>query len=141
MCERDDDIELLVSHYLASFAQEFRKDVTGLTPEAWQKLKGYTWPGNVRELRNAVERAVLLGKQSILDVGDFVLGMSEREEVRGIQNLYLPPGGVDLQEVEEQLVRQALQRANNNQSKAARLLRISRDQLRYRMEKFNLLSP
>ena len=141
LCERDDDIELLVSHYLASFAQEFRKDVTGLTPEAWQKLKGYTWPGNVRELRNAVERAVLLGKQSILDVGDFVLGMSEREEVRGIQNLYLPPGGVDLQEVEEQLVRQALQRANNNQSKAARLLRISRDQLRYRMEKFNLLSP
>ena len=139
LCERGDDIELLANHFLARFAQEFRKDVAGLTPAAWQRLKGYTWPGNVRELRNAVERAVLLGKDSSLDAGDFVLGMSEQQEVRGIQNLHLPAGGVDLQEVEEQLVRQALQRADNNQSKAARLLRISRDQLRYRMEKFNLL--
>jgi transcriptional regulator with PAS, ATPase and Fis domain len=141
LCERGDDIELLTNHFLAGFAQEFRKEITGLTEAAWQTLKGYTWPGNVRELRNAIERAVLLSKEPVLDAGDFVLGMSDQQELRGIRNLYLPVGGVDLQEVEEQLVRQALQRANNNQSKAARLLHISRDQLRYRMEKFDLLKP
>jgi two-component system response regulator AtoC len=141
LCERGDDIELLTNHFLAGFAQEFRKEITGLTEAAWQTLKSYTWPGNVRELRNAIERAVLLSKEPVLDAGDFVLGMSDQQEPRGIRNLHLPVGGVDLQEVEEQLVRQALQRANNNQSKAARLLHISRDQLRYRMEKFDLLKP
>ena len=139
LCERGEDIELLVNHFLARFAQEFKRDIRGLTDEAWQKLKSYPWPGNVRELRNAIERAALLSKGTMLGPEDFNLGMEEETETRGIKNLQLPTGGVDLQEVEEQLVRQALQRANDNQSQAARLLGISRDQLRYRMDKFKLL--
>jgi len=138
--ERGDDIELLAKHFTASFAREFRKEIHGLTDAAVEKLKSYSWPGNVRELRNAVERAVLLSKSTTLDEEDFVLGRGLDEGPSlGIRDLRLPPNGVDLQEVEEQLVRQALKRANNNQSQAARLLHLSRDQLRYRMEKFGLL--
>jgi transcriptional regulator with PAS, ATPase and Fis domain len=141
LCDRGEDIKLLGHHFLASFAQEFRRDVNGLTPEAWEKLGSYNWPGNVRELRNAIERAVLLSKNTTLEPTDFILGMGDSADAIGIQNLQLPPKGVDLQEVEEQLVRQAMNRANGNQSKAARLLSLSRDQLRYRLEKFNLPKP
>jgi DNA-binding NtrC family response regulator len=141
LCDRGEDIKLLGNHFLASFAQEFRRDVNGLTPEAWEKLGSYNWPGNVRELRNAIERAVLLSKNTTLEPTDFILGMGDSADAIGIQNLQLPPKGVDLQEVEEQLVRQAMNRANGNQSKAARLLSLSRDQLRYRLEKFNLPKP
>ncbi len=138
--ERGDDIELLVKHFVAGFAREFRKEVHGLNGPAIERLKSYGWPGNVRELRNAVERAVLLCKSTTLTQTDFVLGRGlDDGEVIGIKDLQLPPSGVDLQEVEEQLVRQALKRAGNNQSQAARMLHLSRDQLRYRMEKFGLL--
>ncbi len=137
--ERDGDVELLAQHYVTKFATEFKKNIIGLTPEAVKFLRSYTWPGNVRELRNAIERAILLTHNEVLGADDFVLGpLKQRAEtLAGVP--VLPPGGVDLAVVEEQLVRQALARAKDNQTQAAALLGLSRDQLRYRMQKYDLL--
>ena len=135
--ERGDDIRVIAEHFVAGFAKEFRRNVTDITSEAIEKLKAYGWPGNVRELRNAAERAVLLCKHEVLTVDDFVLGSpSASNDVSKIQ---LPPGGIKLADVEERLVRQALRQVNNNQTQAAKLLGLSRDQLRYRMERYKLL--
>ena len=137
--ERNGDVELLANHYVATFAVEFRKTVTGISPEAHKHLRSYAWPGNVRELRNAVERAVLLCKEPLLGPQDFVLGGPGDQSARMYGIPMLPPDGVDLAVVEERLVRQALARSGDNQTQAAALLGLSRDQLRYRMQKYRLL--
>ncbi|MCP4246403.1 MAG: sigma-54-dependent Fis family transcriptional regulator [bacterium] len=137
--DRGQDIDLLANHYVSQFTTEFRKNVTGISPETMEHLQGYGWPGNVRELRNVIERAVLLSKQPVLTPQDFVLTAptTRAESNSGVPTL--PADGVDLAVVEEQLVRQALTRANGNQTQAAGLLGLSRDQLRYRMQKYDLL--
>jgi DNA-binding NtrC family response regulator len=88
----------------------------------------------VRELRNAIERAMLLADREWLEPQDF----TTLTRTVSAAHFKLPPEGVDLEEVERQLVVQALERANNNQTKAAELLGLNRDQVRYRMEKFGL---
>ena len=135
--ERGEDIRLLAEYYIDIFAREFRRDVKGLTADAITKLMSYNWPGNVRELRNTIERAVLLVKQDRIGSDDLVLGRGRADGQPC--TVELPPGGISLQTVEEQLVRQALAQTGNNQTKAAKLLRLSRDQLRYRMERYGLL--
>jgi DNA-binding NtrC family response regulator len=135
--ERGDDVRLLAEYYIDVFAREFRREVRGLTSEALEKLSAYGWPGNVRELRNTIERAVLLVKQDVIDCDDLVVGRGDsRRQAFAVE---LPMGGISLQTVEEQLVRQALTQAGNNQTKAAKLLHLSRDQLRYRMDRYGLL--
>lgn len=135
--ERGEDIRLLAEYFIDIFAREFRREVKGLTPGAVEKLLSYNWPGNVRELRNTIERAVLLVKTDYIGSDDLVVGRGRADGQPFTVDL--PPGGISLQTVEEQLVRQALAQANNNQTKAAKLLHISRDQLRYRMERYGLL--
>jgi DNA-binding NtrC family response regulator len=132
--ERPGDIRLLANYYLDRFNSEFRRRVRGLSQEAVELLEQYRWPGNVRELRNAIERAMLLADQEWLEPSDFAT------LVRSINpaQFRLPPEGVNLDDVERQLVAQALERASGNQTKAAQLLGINRDQVRYRMEKFGL---
>jgi len=137
--ERGDDLRRLTQHFMAMFATEFRKTITGIAEEAEAKLGAYSWPGNIRELRNAIERAVLLCKHEILDADDIVLGRARDQVGEAIQGLQLPAAGVDIEKVEEQLVRQAIQRTHGNQTQAAKLLTLSRDQLRYRMQKFGML--
>ncbi len=137
--QRGGDIMLLAKHYVARFSSEFRKPLTEIRAAAEQKLMSYTWPGNVRELRNALERAVLLSKHEYVDAEDLVLGRATEQTGEAIAWLQLPPGGVDLARVEEQLVRQALDRTGGNQTHAAALLSLSRDQLRYRLQKYGLL--
>ena len=134
--ERGDDVRLIAEHYIDTFAKEFRRPVKGFAPDALACLMSYSWPGNVRELRNAIERAMLLCKSGEIGADDLVLGRSEGAHPHVA--FELPPAGVSLQTVEEQLVRQALARTGNNQTRAAKLLHLSRDQLRYRMERFGL---
>jgi DNA-binding NtrC family response regulator len=131
---RDGDIQLLANYYIDRFNTEFRKRVRGLSPAAIELLEQYRWPGNVRELRNAIERAMLLTDHEWLEPADF--GTLTRA-INPAQ-FRLPPEGVSLEEVERQLVEQALERSGGNQTKAAQLLGINRDQVRYRMEKFGL---
>jgi len=132
--ERRGDIPLLVNYYVDRYNREFRKRVRGVSPEALALLEQYRWPGNVRELRNAIERAMLLTDRDRLGAEDF------STLSRGVvtATFRLPPEGVNLEEVERQLVVQALERCSGNQTHAGYLLGINRDQVRYRIEKFGL---
>jgi two-component system, NtrC family, response regulator AtoC len=132
--ERRGDVPRLAAHYIERFNQEFRKRVRGLSPAATKVLEQYQWPGNVRELRNAIERAMLLIDREWLEPGDFTTLTRSVEPAQFL----LPAEGVNLDEVERQLVTQALERAGGNQTMAAQLLGINRDQVRYRIEKFGL---
>jgi len=137
--ERGKDIRYLAQHFLNHFVREFKKKVVGFTDAAYKKMMSYPWEGNVRELRNVIERATLLCKGEYIEADDITLGRgNHRNTDEGIEGLVLPTDGVDLAKVEEQLVRQALRRSGNNQTQAAKLLRLSRDQLRYRIEKFGI---
>jgi two-component system, NtrC family, response regulator AtoC len=131
--ERRGDVLLLANFYIDQFNREFRKKIRGLSPAAASLLDHYQWPGNVRELRNAIERAMLLVDRSHLEPQDFTLTRT----VSPVE-FVLPPEGVKLDDVERQLLVQALERAGGNQTQAAQLLGINRDQVRYRIEKFGL---
>ena len=137
--ERAEDIPLLVHYYVDAYNTEFRKQIHFVSPDAMDRLTSYRWPGNVRELRNAVERAMLLAEGDELLPAHFPLsgGLAARlsEEVE------LPPNGIDLEQLEHSLVVQALERSRWNQTKAAALLGLNRDQIRYRIDKFKLEKP
>lgn len=137
--DRGDDIKLLAQHFVAQFAKEFRKPITDIEADAYASLFGYGWPGNVRELRNVLERAVLLSRGETIGADDIALGPMGRATSTKDGNFVLPPKGIDLHELEDELVRQALARADNNQTQAARLLHLSRDAFRYRLEKLGLI--
>lgn len=138
--ERGEDVRLLVNHFVTKFAQDFRKPVTGVAPETYDKLSAYSWPGNVRELRNIIERAVLLSEGDTILPDDIVLGRLKQASAGSDAIAFaLPAAGVDLRELENKLIRQALSRTNNNQTQAAKLLHLSRDAFRYRLEKLGLL--
>ncbi len=137
--ERGDDVRLLAQHFVTRFTQEFRKPITRIDERVFETLKDYHWPGNVRELRNVIERAVLLSRSDTITQSDIVVGRPGETTANSGKSFVLPSGGVDLRELEGNLIRQALALANNNQTKAAKLLRLSRDAFRYRMEKLGLL--
>jgi len=130
-----DDVPALVTFYVDLFNREFRKNVRGASPEALRELRVYGWPGNIREVRNAVERAMLLADGEWLEPQNFPVLTTSAGSQDGIG---LPAGGVNLEVLERSLVIQALDRCAGNQTRAARLLGLNRDQIRYRMEKFNL---
>ena len=132
-----DDVPALLAFYVDGFNREFRKKVKGVSPAALKLLQGYGWPGNIRELRNAVERAMLLASGPWLEPEDFSLSS------RGVSpvGFELPAHGVDLEALEHSLVVQALERSHGNQTKAAALLGMNRDQIRYRIEKYGLTRP
>ena len=109
----------------------------GVTPEAGALLEAYRWPGNVRELRNAIERAMLLIDRDWLVAEDFQ-SLTRTAVASGFR---LPPEGLILEQVERQLLVQALERSHGNQTQAGQLLGINRDQVRYRIEKFSLEKP
>ena len=132
--ERRGDVALLANFYIDRFNREFRKKVRGLSPAAVSLLEHYQWPGNVRELRNAIERAMLLVDRELSRAG----GLHTLTRSVSPVEFVLPPDGVNLEEVERQLLVQALERAGGNQTQAAQLLGINRDQVRYRIEKFGL---
>ena len=100
-----------------------------------KRLQAYGWPGNIRELRNAIERAMLLSESDELSDADFPLAGTSLRIGEGVQ---LPAHGIDLEQLERSLVVQALERSGWNQTRAATLLGVNRDQIRYRIEKFKL---
>jgi len=134
--ERGDDLRLLTEFFVNKFAEDFKKNIKSIEPAVHRKLLGYSWPGNVRELRNVCERAVLLSSGENLQPSDVLLGPLEHQFLsHEIEAIELPETGLDFDELEVQLLRQAMERADGNQTKAAKLLNLSRDTLRYRLEK------
>ena len=134
--DRADDIPSLVDFYVDAYNAEFKKHVRGVAPDAMKRLRAHGWPGNIRELRNAVERAMLLSEGDVLQSDDFTIGGPSA--VRIGDRVELPPGGIDLELLERSLLVQALERTQWNQTRAAGLLGLNRDQIRYRIEKFHL---
>ena len=143
--ERGDDALLLAGHYVNTFGERLRlkKKIRGLSPEVREIFLTYAWPGNVRELRNVIERALILEDEDLITTEYLPRDLTVRAgptapaAAAGEPGLLfeLPPDGVALEEVEDSLVRQAVSRSGGNQTRAAELLRISRDQLRYRLKK------
>lgn len=159
--ERIEDVLPLAEHFLKIFAGEMRKHIDGFTPNARDCLVRHDWPGNVRELRNCVERATLLATGTWIDVADLP------QKLRGVAAstanssqhstpsptppesatppiaapnhlMLLPEKGVVFDDLQRDLLEQALVRANGNKSRAATLLGIHRDQVRYWVKKFEL---
>jgi len=136
--ERKEDIPELVTHFLARLAADNGKQIRGITPAAVHKLSDYHWPGNVRQLENTIERAVALSSAAVLDVIDIQL---DSGPVRSTTSSGVPflPEGLTLEQWEDEMVREALRRANGNKSQAARLLGLSRNALRYRLGKLGVV--
>lgn len=135
---RPEDVPLLAEFFVDSFNRKFKKKVGGFDKSGINALCEYPWPGNVRELRNVIERAMILTKTELLGADDLPLRTRSVRPTANDDLIALPEDGVSLDTVEKELVKQALQRTRGNQTKAAKLLRISRDQLRYRMKQYEL---
>jgi transcriptional regulator with GAF, ATPase, and Fis domain len=133
--ERRGDLPLLVGHFLEAFNRELGKQVRGVDPGALARLEGHGWPGNVRELRNVLERAVLLTEATTLGPADLPSFGQERPGEGGLR---LPAEGIDLAALERSFVVEALERSEGSPTRAAALLGMTRDQIRYRIEKFGL---
>ncbi len=139
--ERREDIPVLAEHFINQFNREFGKHVCGISRMAEKILVEYPWPGNIRELKNVIERAVILECEDQLLVENLPREMVDKTvggQV-GPLNFRLPPEGIDIEDVERELIRQALELAEGNQSKAAKLLNLGVDALRYRMKKFDYM--
>ena len=135
--DRGDDVERLASAFLAEFAPRYGKPRLRFGDAAANALRCHDWPGNVRELRNVVEQTVLLASGDVVEPAQLALSAVGAREPRG-EGFVLPEGGIDLHALERDLVEQALERTAGNVTDAARLLGLTRDTLRYRIEKFGL---
>jgi len=142
--ERPEDIEPLARVFLTHFNTEFHKSISGFGAGVFDAMRGYAWPGNVRELRNAIERAVLLADSPELQLDDLPSEIRARAggapgvTTSSEPNFTLPAGGLVFEELEKDLLRQALERCHGNRTRAARLLGLNRDRIRYRIGKFGL---
>lgn len=141
--ERKEDIPFLAKHFVEKFGAEAGKDDAMLTDEALEKLMSYHWPGNVRELENVIERSLLLASGSKLTAADIKLEMAPKGKVANAASADAPafvPDGMTLDEYEQAIIREALRRTNGNKSQAARLLGLTRNALRYRLDQMGIES-
>jgi transcriptional regulator with PAS, ATPase and Fis domain len=139
--DRGDDALLLARHFVHEYNALFGKNIRGLTADAERLLARYRWPGNVRELKNLIERAMILEEGPEIGEEAFPVEIAEARvggKSADLPDISIPENGTSLERVEEELVRQALARTRGNQTRAAELLDISRDALRYKMKKFHL---
>ncbi len=148
--ERPEDIELLAAHFLREYSSRFGKNFERIDDEALRLMRDYAWPGNIRELKNCMERIALLEEGPVLrgEQLPFVHGRDEDmgDVIRRIESAItqtIPPEGLDfealVEELERSLIQKAYRAAEGNQSRTAKLLRLNRDKLRYRMKNFELL--
>jgi DNA-binding NtrC family response regulator len=140
--DRKEDLPLLERHFVSKFAQQYGKDIRGLTHRAQILMSLHSWPGNVRELENVIGHACMMALGDTIDVADLPAYLQVHEPHHELAVPATAPasdsGVGTLEEQERLLIVRALQTAGGNQSQAARLLRIGRDALRYKMKKHNL---
>ncbi len=141
--EHPEDVPTLCAYFIARFNHEMKQQLKGVNAGALQMLQAYRWPGNVRELRNVIERAFILhaGAEELRPEhlspelrGAAMAAAARRPE----KPVAVPQDGLVLEDAERKLIQEALERSSGNQSRAARLLGISRDTLRYRLKKHNM---
>lgn len=134
--ERREDIALLSQHFLATCAYQHQLPAASFTKAALQRLAQHQWQGNVRELRNLCERLSILLAGQTIDASNLPLPASVVTQPDA-NTFALPHHGVNLEQLELDLLKQALERTQNNRSQAARLLGISRDAINYRLKKYS----
>src|SRR5580693_4127398 len=140
LAERKEDLPLLERHFIAKFAAEYKKEIRGLTHRAQMRLSLHSWPGNVRELENVLGHACMMAMGDTIDIQDLPAYLrSPGGQEEALQSLApSADAGNTLAEQERMLIIRALETAAGNQSQAARILRIGRDALRYKLKKHNL---
>ncbi|HEY1338396.1 MAG TPA: sigma-54 dependent transcriptional regulator [Bryobacteraceae bacterium] len=134
--ERKQDIPFLANHFIRKLAPDTGSRVESITPAAMEKLMEYHWPGNVRELENVIERSLVMCTGTQLDAADIKLESAPRPRPQNEQHFL--PEGLTLDQYEQEIIREALRRADGNKSQAARLLGLTRNALRYRLTQMGL---
>jgi two-component system response regulator AtoC len=128
--ERKEDIPFLADHFSRKFGGQ-------LSDAAIDRLMGYHWPGNVRELENVIERSILLAPHPRVEADDVRIEMGQRSRA-AVEGDHFLPDGLTLDQYEQSIIREAMKRAQNNKSQAARLLGLTRNALRYRLAQMGL---
>jgi len=135
--ERSGDIRLLIGALTVQLASQYQLPVPTYSKDAMKQLDAYSWPGNIRELRNLCERMLILASGKKIGIQNLPSEIKESQQSRHRKSIFdIPDEGICLDEVEQQLINSALNKAMGNQSKAARLLGLSRDTLLYRIKKY-----
>jgi DNA-binding NtrC family response regulator len=133
--ERKVDIPYLAEHFVQKVSNEMGR-ACRISDDAIEKMMAYDWPGNVRELENAIERSILLCSGDLLNAADVRLDAARTKTVGTMSNFL--PEGMNLDQYEQSIIREALRRAGGNKSHAARLLGITRNALRYRLSQMGI---
>jgi transcriptional regulator with PAS, ATPase and Fis domain len=140
--DRADDIVPLTRFFIEHYNRKFKRNIEGVSDAAAKLLLYHDWPGNVRELRNAIERAMILEESSLITPPSLPIAISRPDgdalSHDTVATEAAPVDGMSLEDNERSLLVRALEKTNGNQTQAARLLRVTRDTLRYKMKKFNL---
>ena len=143
--DRDEDIILLAEHFVGVYNAEFKRNIRGLLPEVKSLMMRYSWPGNVRELKNVIERAVLFEKGEYISTESIriIYAAVNPEAAKTVtqltaQQTEISEEGISLDEIEKSFIQKALESAKGNQTRAAQMLGISREKIKYRMKKHNL---
>jgi DNA-binding NtrC family response regulator len=138
--ERKQDIPFLANHFIRKLAPDTGCRVESITDDAMEKLMAYHWPGNVRELENVIERSLVMATGTQLDAADIKLENAPRARPQQSGDAHFLPEGLTLDQYEQEIIREALKRADGNKSQAARLLGLTRNALRYRLTQMGLES-
>jgi DNA-binding NtrC family response regulator len=136
--ERKQDIDFLANHFVRKLVPDSGRKVDGISEAAMERLIGYHWPGNVRELENVIERALILCRGNQLEADDIKLEAPRQRPATDSNQHHFLPEGMTLDQYEQELIREALHRADGNKSQAARLLGLTRNALRYRLTQMGL---
>src|SRR5256884_833374 len=136
--ERREDIPVLIDYFVKKHTRNTSRLVRGLTPETRRMMQDYAWPGNVRQLESAIERAILLCEGDMITPEDLPLEVQQETKGTGPGAFKLPPEGISFEEVEKNLILQAMDQTDYNITKAAKLLGLTFRTLQYRLEKFGI---
>jgi two-component system, NtrC family, response regulator AtoC len=141
--ERTEDIVPMTRFFIDHYNRKFKRSIENVSEGAARLLLSYDWPGNVRELRNAIERAMILEEGPVIGAASLPISITRHDGQPHSNGAPIPPGpapadAMSLEDNERSLLARALEKTEGNQTQAARLLRITRDTLRYKMKKFNL---
>jgi DNA-binding NtrC family response regulator len=138
--ERRPDIPVLIDYFLKKHTRGSGQKIKGFAPDARKALLDYHYPGNVRQLESAIERSVLLAEGELITLDDLPpeVASGERPTAVFADGFKLPAQGLNWEEVERSLILQAMERTDNNITKAAKLLGLTFRTLQYRLEKFGI---
>src|SRR5256712_12676278 len=138
---RREDIPVLIDYFLKKHTKNTSRLVKGLTPETRRMMQDYAWPGNVRQLESAIERAILLCEGDMISPEDLPSEVRQESQSAVTGAFKLPPEGISFEDVERDLIMQAMEQTDFNITKSAKLLGLTFRTLQYRLEKFGIKKP